>query len=77
MDAMGFMCRRQENLPVDMHHLLSRVRQVGSLFGFPRLDFHHFFWGGIWIIKKSDHMDVSENSGFSPQIIHFNRGFPF
>ena len=26
--------------------------------------------------KHQQDMDVSENSGFSPQIIHFNRGFP-
>ena len=27
--------------------------------------------------KKSVHMGVSENSGFSPQIIHFNRDFHY
>ena len=28
----------------------------------------------LW--TSNHHMDVSENSGFSPQIIHFNRVFP-
>ena len=46
------------------------------------------FWSVSWWIKTKQmnvsdqnlifqhYMDVSENWGFSPQIIHFNRGFP-
>ena len=27
-------------------------------------------------VDETEYMSVSENSGFSPQIIQFNRGFP-
>ena len=31
----------------------------------------------IFVGKKKHYMDVSENRGFSPQIIHFNRVFDY
>ena len=30
----------------------------------------------VFFNTQRHHLDVSENSGFSPQIIHFNKGFP-
>ena len=39
---------------------------------------HQQLWQGVQCYcLLGEHMDVSENSGFSPQIIHFNRVFHY